>query len=140
MEMVQSAVDRGIKQLSGTAGPTENASGSLSAPKGYAMPARTREEVIQENPSIVQNPADISAPVNQQLVQQGMQQENNDVFAMLSNASDPATRQLGHGIPGQAQPQPMQEAQASPSGLVMPNGSPAVSVPAPKPADSGWLM
>lgn len=138
MEMVQASVDRGIKQLSGTAGPTENAIGSLDAPQGYAMPARTREEVIKEDPNIVRGQADIAAPANQQIVTQGMQQDNNDMFALLSAAADPATQHLGHGLPGQAQVQPMQETPSSPSGLVLPNGSPAVADPAP--VDSGWLM
>ena len=144
MEMVQSAVDRGIKQLSGSPGPSENAAGSLAAPQGYALPARTREDVVQTTPNIQDVPSDNPVPTNQRMVQEAVQASNDgnmDVFAQLAGVADPATRQLGHGVPGQAQVQPMQDSAVSPSGLVMPNGAPAVSQPAPAPAkDSGWLM
>ena len=137
-----SAVDRGIKQLSGTSGPTENSVGSLKAPGQYAMPARTREDVIQTTPNIQDVPSDnlTAAP---DVVERAMAADSNDMFALLAGVSDPAGRQLGHGIPGQAQPMPMREAPVSPGGLIMPNGAPphrAAPAPAPAPADSGWLM
>ena len=123
MEMVQGAVDRGIQQLGASAGPTGNGSAADFQTQGYAMPARTREDVVQQNPNLLHQPSDIAAPQNQQLVAQGMQQENNDMFAVLSRASDPAMQQLGQGIPGQPQPQPMQEAPVTQSGLVLPPGA-----------------
>jgi len=148
MEGVQAFVDRAIQQLGASAGPSQNSQpGDLQ--QGYAMPARTREDVVQQNPQILQQPSDIQAPNNQQLVQQGMQQDNNDMFAVLSRAADPAAQELGHGIPNQQAPQPMQATPTSQSGLVMPQG------PAPQPlqetpdegADSGhgtdpvsWLL
>ncbi len=123
MEMVQAAVDRAIQQLSGTPGPQGNASPADFQTQGYAMPARTREDVVQANPSIVQQPSDIPQPNNQQLVAQGLQQDDHDVFALLSRAADPAMQQLGQGLPNQPAPQPMQQTPVSQSGLVMPQGS-----------------
>ncbi len=140
MEMVMVAVDRGIKQLGGSAGPTENATGSLSAPATYALPARTREDVERDSPGVISSPSDSPVPGSQHLVQQGLQTDHNDLFAVLSKAADPATRQLGHGLPGQAVPQPMQEIQESPGGLLMPNGVPAIDQSTSESADSGWLM
>lgn len=142
MEMVQSAVDRAIKQLSGSAGPTQNAAGSLQAPQGYALPARTREDVIQSTPNIEQMPSDNPVPTNQRLVHEAVQAADAgdmDMFAQLAGVVDPATRQLGQGVPGQPMPQRMHEAPVSATGLIMPNGTPAVVPPAPV-ADEGWLM
>lgn len=143
MEGVQSFVDRAIQQLSGSAGPAQNSMpGDLQA-GGYAMPARTREDVVTQSPGLLQGPSDIPAPNNHQLVQQGLQQDNNDMFALLSSAADPAVQQLGQGVPNQQMPQPMQEAPVSQSGLVMPQGA------APQPVqeqqtetgdDVGWLL
>jgi hypothetical protein len=143
MEMVQAAVDRGIKQLSGSAGPSENAAGSLKAPDSYVMPARTKEDVIQTTPNIQDVPSDNPVPTDQRMVQEAVQAAdagNMDMFAQLARVADPATRQLGHGVPGQQPVQPMQDAPVSSSGLVMPNGSPVAPAPAPAPADDGWLM
>jgi hypothetical protein len=121
MEGVQSFVDRAIQQLGASQGPAQNSQpGDLQ--HGYAMPARTREDVVQQDPGILQAPSNIPAPNNHQLVQQGMQTEDNDMFALLSRAVDPATQQLGHGIPDQQAPQPMQATPTSQSGLVMPQG------------------
>lgn len=116
------AVDRGIQQLGSSAGPTQNAMPGDLQQGGYAMPARTREDVVQANPEIAYSPADIAAPNNQQLVQQGLQTESNDMFALLSRAADPAVQQLGQGIPDQPMPQPMRQAPVSQSGLVLPLG------------------
>lgn len=126
MEMVQVAVDRGIQQLGASAGPTANGAPGDS----YVMPARTREDVIQQSPGIIAAPADIAAPNNAQLVQQGMQlrPEESDMFAVLSRAADPAVQQLGHGVPNQAPMQPMREAPVSQSGLVLPPGMPPQEV------------
>ena len=144
MEMVQAAVDGAIKQLSGSAGPTQNAAGSLKAPEAYAMPARTREDVIQGTPNIEQVASDNPAPTNHRMVQEAVQAADAgdmDMFAQLAGVADPSTRQLGHGIPGQPAPQPMREAPVSASGLIMPNGAPAVVQPAPEPEPAkDWLM
>lgn len=123
MEAVQSAVDRGIKQLSGTQAPAANAMPGDIQQQGYAMPARTREDVVQQNPQILQQPSNIPAPNNQQLVQQGLQEQNNDMFAVLSRAADPAHQRLGQAPPPQAMPQPPHAVQSSPSGLILPAGA-----------------
>ena len=48
MEMVQASVDRGVKQLAGTPGPTDNAQAFTQVDQNqYAMPARTAPEVHQ---------------------------------------------------------------------------------------------
>lgn len=121
MEAVQAAIDRGVRQLASTQAPTANAMpGDLQ--QGYAMPARTAEDVIQQNPNIVQAPADIAAPNNRQLVAQGLQQDNNDMFATLARAADPAQQQLGQSLPNQPMPQSPPAVQASQSGLVLPQG------------------
>jgi hypothetical protein len=121
MEAVMGAVQRGIDQLAASAGPQANAMPGDIQMGGYAMPARTREDVIQQSPQILTQPADIPAPTNQQLVAQGMQEENNDMFALLSRAADPAVQQLGQGVPNQPMPQPMQQGLVSQTGLVLPN-------------------
>ena len=123
MEGVQSFVDRAVQQLGASPGPAQNATPQDLQQGGYAMPARTREDVVQSNPGIVNSPADIAAPSNQQLVQQGLQEESNDMFALLSQAADPATQQLGQGVPNQPMPQPMQQSPVSSSGLILPPGA-----------------
>ncbi len=122
MEAVQSAVDRGVKQLSGTQAPVANAQPGDIAQQGYAMPARTREDVVQQNPQLLQQPSNIPAPNNQQLVQQGLQVEDNDMFAVLSRAADPAQQRLGQPPPPQAMPQPMREVHQTSGGLILPAG------------------
>ena len=124
MEMVMSSVDRAIQQLGGTPGPTQNSSPGDIQTQGYAMAARTRQDVAQQSPHLLTQPADIPAPNNQQLVQQGLQEESNDMFALLSRSADPAVQQLGQGVPNQPMPQPPQEVQATPSGLILPAGPP----------------
>lgn len=121
MEAVMGAVQRGIDQLGASAGPQANAMPGDIQMGGYAMPARTREDVIQHSPQILQQASDIAAPTNRQLVAQGMQEENNDMFALLSRAADPAVAQLGQGVPNQPMPQPMQQGLVSQTGLVLPN-------------------
>ena len=143
MEGVQAFVDRAVQQLGASPGPTQNSSPADLQQGGYAMPARTREDVVQANPGIANSPADIAAPSNQQLVQQGLQTENNDMFALLSKAADPATQQLGQGVPNQPMPQSMQQSPVSSSGLILPPGV------APQPVQAqqtetgdevGWLL
>lgn len=123
MEGVQAFVDRAVQQLGASPGPAQNATPQDLQQGGYAMPARTREDVVQASPGIVDSPADIAAPSNQQLVQQGLQEGNNDMFALLSKAADPATQQLGQSIPNQPMPQPMQQSPVSSSGLILPPGA-----------------
>ncbi len=143
MEGVQSFVDRAVQQLGGSPGPSQNSTPADLQQGGYAMPARTREDVVQASPGIVNAPSDIAAPSNQQLVQQGLQTEDNDMFALLSKAADPATQQLGQGVPNQPMPQQMQESPVSSSGLILPSGA------APQPVQEqqtetgdevGWLL
>lgn len=124
MEAVQSAVDRGVKQLSGTQAPVANAQPGDIAQQGYVMPARTAEDVMQQNPQILQQPSNIPAPTNRQLVTQGLQEQNNDMFALLSRAADPAAQQgLGQPPPPQAMPQPHHAVQATQTGLILPPGA-----------------
>lgn len=125
------AVHRGIEQLSGSAGPMQNAANGAIKQQGYAMPARTREDVIQGTPNIADVPSDNPVPQNQRVIQQAVQQQDNDMFAQLAGVADPATRQLGHGIPGEARPQPMQQAPMTANGLVLPPGAGVPSAPAP---------
>jgi hypothetical protein len=142
MEAVMVAVHRGIEQLSGSAGPTQNAANGAIKQQGYAMPAHTREDVLQATPNIAQVPSDNPAPQNQHVVQQAVREQNNDMFAMLAGVADPTTRQLGHGIPGEARPQPMQQAPMTANGLVLPPGTGAQPVaPAPSQDDANieWL-
>jgi hypothetical protein len=121
MEAVMAAVHRGIEQLGGSNGPSANAMPGDLYTQGYVMPARTREDVMQQNPNILHQPSDIPAPTNAQLVAQGLQEESNDMFALLSRAADPAVQQLGQGVPHQPMPAPMREGMMTKSGLVLPN-------------------
>ncbi len=138
------AVQRGIEQLGGGPGPVANSMpGDINA-QGYAMPARTREDVVQQSPNIIHQPSDIAAPTSRQLVAQGLQEENNDMFALLSRAADPAVAQLGHGVPNQPMPQPMQQGAMTQSGLVLPNQPQEVpherAIPGHDDAPMSWLL
>ena len=141
MEMVQSSVDRALQTLSGSVGPTGNGSPGDIQTQGYAMPARTGAEVQQANPNIMQQPANIPLPTQQQ-VAQGLQEQDNDMFSVLSRSADPAMQQLGQGIPNQPMPQPMQQAPVTQSGLVMPPGmAPQEEVQVEENKDDvGWLL
>lgn len=140
MEAVQAAVDRGIKQLSGSAGPQQNSMPGDIQQQGYAMPARTGEEVIQAVPNIMQQRADIPLP-NQQQVQAQLPVESNDMFAQLARAADPAAQQLGQAPPPQAYPQPMQAPQQTAGGLILPPGVPNEGTEPGHDADSmSWLL
>lgn len=138
------AVQRGIEQLGASAGPQANSMPGDIQVGGYALPARTREDVIQQSPNILQQPSDIAAPTNRQLVAQGLQEENNDMFALLSRAADPAVAQLGQGVPNQPMPQPMQQGLVSQTGLVLPNQPQEVpserTSPGHDDAPMSWLL
>lgn len=141
MEAVQGAVQLGIEQLSGSMGPAANSQPGDIQAQGYNMPARTREDVVQQNPQILQQPSDVPLPRNDQLVQQGLQEGNNDMFALLSRAQDPAQQQLGQSLPNQPQPQPMREVQQTKSGLVMPDGPAPQETSRTQDDESlGWLL
>lgn len=147
MEAVQGAVQRGVEQLAGSPGPMQNSMPGDLQMQGYVMPARTREDVVQQNPQLLQQPSDIPAPNNRQLVQQGLQEGSNDMFAVLSKAQDPAQQQLGQAPPPQAMPQPMREVQQTQSGLILPEGGPPRTQQEVSEAqqtqgdeDLGWLL
>ncbi len=123
MEAVQQAVDRGVKQLSGSQAPTANAMPGDIQSQGYVMPARTAEDV---SPNFIAAPSDNPAP-NQRDVEAAMAAGTVDMFAQLARVADPAPH-LGQPIPNQPMPQPPQAIQASPSGLILPAGAPPQQV------------
>jgi len=128
MEGVQAFVDRGIKQLGGSNGPQQNAMPGDQNVQGYALPARSPQEVMQADPRIMDRPADIPIP-QQQAVQQQLHTPDNDMFAQLSRAADPAQQQLGQAPPQQAYPQQQQPVQQTQGGLILPAGHPPQPVP-----------
>lgn len=130
MEAVMICVHRGVNQLGSSQGPSANAQPVDLQSQGYAMPARTKEDVIRENPGIETSPADIPSEGNSQRIQQGLQTESNDMFARLSGAVDPAAQQLGRPAQNEAMPQKPKQITANSSGLILPSDS----------NDSDWSM
>lgn len=143
MQMVQEAVDRGVRQLGGSQGPAVNA-GPLQG--NYALPARTAEEV-KVAPAAHQGHVQ-GQGMNQQAVQQQNQALANgqmDMFAHLQQTAaiaDPAAP-LGQGVPNE--PRPMQQVPpaVTPGGLILPQGvEPPAAPPSsvPEPEASKWLL
>lgn len=125
MEMVVASVDGGIKQLTGTPGPMQNAQSFTRVDQNhYAMGARTAGEV-QAAPAAHSGhiPAVQPSQVPQaRQAQQAIQEGQVDMFAQLSQIADPALQQLGQPIPGQPMPPPMQPPIQTPGGLILPPG------------------
>lgn len=119
-------VDQGVRQLSGAA-PVMNSQPFIEGqPRQYAMPARTAEEVMQEQAA---NEAH-SATVQQQRVAQANQQfsMDRDMFAELAQVADPV-QPLGQAPQGQAMPQQQILPMTTQGGLVLPNGIPPQEQP-----------
>lgn len=123
--MVQASVDSGIKQLTGTPGPTQNAQSFTRVDSyGYAKDARTAQEVkVDPAANQAHSPTvqPSQAPQAQQ-AQQAYDQGKVDVFAQLAQIQDPALQQLGQPIPGQPMPPPTQPPIKTPGGLILPPG------------------
>lgn len=125
MEMVVASVDGGIKQLTGTPGPAQNAQSFTQVdPNHYAMGARTAQEVkVAPAAHSGHIPAVQPSQVPQaQQAQAAMQAGQVDMFAQLSQIADPALQQLGQPIPGQPMPPPTQPPIQTPGGLILPPG------------------
>ncbi len=125
MEMVVASVDGGIKQLTGTPGPSQNAQSFTQVDQNhYTMGARTAQEVkVAPAAHSGHIPAVQPEQVPQaQQAQQAMRDNKPDMFAQLAQIQDPALQQLGQPIPGQPMPPSTQPPIQTPGGLILPPG------------------
>lgn len=136
MEMIQAATDRGIKQLSGSHGPMENAQPfQESGPSNpYRFGPRSPEEVQQDAAAHQAHQPRVPTQMQQQAQQavEAYDRDEMDLFAQLAQVADPA-QQLGRPIPGQPMPQQQHE-QRTKGGLILPPGQPE---PSHESADAG---
>lgn len=99
------------------------------------MPARTTEQIKEENPELITAPANIAAPSDQELARVGPQKMGNDVFAALSRVQDPADQNLGKPIPDQPMPTNLPPARKTANGLILPSGQQK-----PESNGSDWII
>lgn len=97
VEAVMAAVDRGVQQLGGSAGPQQNAMPGDLQTRGYVMPARSSQEVLQADPSIANRPSDIRAPTTQTQIDEGLKALDSGDFSRYQQVAKPADPSIeGH--------------------------------------------